>query len=378
MISEYRDCIFWKVLLTMINDHTKWRVLCVAYLLVITSTCFGETLLPVDTEAEFIENVEPTADPLEPIITLSAPGQIFVEPVSAPQWTVSVGAIFLRREKGDGSALVRQGFVNPNGAPLLSASEFRFSHQTGYNIDITHHGKDFDLHFNHFAVDGWNSTGVVTGPVEQFASVAPGFLTTPGDLVRMTYTSDIASIEFNLKPHTDSIITPFVGFRWIELNERLFQEHSFLGVETPGFSIDTRNDLYGLQIGADVQLINTSHIELIGIGKFAIAGNAARNNMRSFIGGTTLPQIESGGIGTAFIYDLALKGKVHLSDHVSVTGGYSVIILSQIALAPSQLQQNQINTVVNTASTAPLGSRHIDRGDFLIVHGGQVSLEVTW
>ncbi len=311
-----------------------------------------------------------------------------------PEWTASAGLIFLTRQTGgqffQGGAIgeemegeggiIRQGNFNMGGASLLGSKDVNFDYRAGYNIDVTRHYQNIDLHFNHFAVGGWNSTNSINGAAGSFSIAAPGFLVSNFTQARMTFTSSIASAELNAKRKTDSRFTPFVGLRWVQLNEGLLQQTNLVGPLAPAYKIDTRNDLFGLQIGADVLIKSTERFQLTGTGKFAIAGNAARNQIRSFpgAGAGNLAIIESGGTNTAFIFDFALKGKMHLSDHVALTGGYNIILLSQLALTPGQLKGNQMSTGVPIAAFSPLGSQTLDTNDFLIVHGGQINLEVTW
>ena len=87
---------------------------------------------------------------------------------------------------------------------------------------------------------------------------APGGLLDGGGRIQMDYSSNLASGELNLKPHYNSMFRPFTGFRWLQLNERLLQYSSFGIPLEPAVNIDTHNDLYGLQLGTDLLLVNRS------------------------------------------------------------------------------------------------------------------------
>ena len=118
-------------------------------------------------------------------------------------------------------------------------------------------------------------------------------------------------------------------------------------------------------------------------GKITIAANAARNHVQ--LSGITagLGFTNEFGTGTtkaAFIYDLAMNGKYRISEHVSLTGGYNVMFLSHVALAPGQIEHNSADSPPGGGfgiPTSPAGSRSVNRGS-LLVHGGKAALEITW
>ncbi len=346
----------------------------------------------------------PTAQPATDNsgITTYAPEQVFdqaysdqaYEPIiaeSLPTWKVSVGSVFLNRARGDKTTLVRAGNFALGGASLLDARSFDFDHRFGLNVEATRHMESFDLHFNAFQVSGWNDAVGFVGPLGTFSSTFPAALNSFDTFSNFLYSSEFASAEINVKARTDSAITPFVGFRWVQLNEKLVGSNDAFpgiggtGLTTPLFSSDTQNDLFGLQVGADVLIYESERFEFTGTGKFALAGNAARNELttsQALINanpvGTFNPRVGSASTKLAFIYDFGLKGKVKVTDNVAFTAGYNVIILSKLALAPGQLERNQLIIPVPAAPLSPPGTTSLDTGDVLIIHGGQLNLEVTW
>ncbi len=376
----------------------KWAALSALCFITTASVSWGQP-----TPAPSVDAVNPTVEtvPDNPGITTYAPEQVFdqaysdqaYQPMyaeSLPEWKVSVGSVFLNRARGDKTTLVRAGFFALGGTPLRDASDFNFDYRFGLNVEATRHFETFDLHFNAFQVSGWNDAVGFAGPAGSFSDTAPATLITFDTLSNFLYSSEFASAEMNAKARTDSAITPFIGLRWVQLNEKLVIGNDFIGgvrgtgVTIPQYSSDTQNDLFGAQVGADVQIYGSDRFEFTGTGKIALAGNAARNEL------TTSQALQNAGIGTfaqrvgsastklAFIYDLGLKGKVKLTDNVSFTAGYTVIILSKLALAPGQLERNQLFIGATAAPLSPPNTTSLDTGDVLVIHGGQLNLEVTW
>ena len=103
-----------------------------------------------------------------------------------------------------------------------------------------------------------------------------------------------------------------------------------------GYSASTRNRLYGFQLGATAQLLSRSRYNLDAFGKAGIFGNSSAQNSDFSTGIVTVPAHGS-GTNTAFIGELGTTGKMQLTDHLALRGGYRLLWLDGVALASDQL-----------------------------------------
>jgi hypothetical protein len=71
-------------------------------------------------------------------------------------------------------------------------------------------------------------------------------------------------------------------------------------------------------------------------GKAGIFGNTAAQNSEFSTGIVTLPA-NGRGINTAFIGELGTTGRLQLTDHIVLRGGYRLLWLDGVALATDQL-----------------------------------------
>jgi hypothetical protein len=71
-------------------------------------------------------------------------------------------------------------------------------------------------------------------------------------------------------------------------------------------------------------------------GKAGIFGNAAAQNSLFSTGVVTLPA-DGGGSQVAFMGELGTTGRMQLTDHLAVRGGYRLLWLDGVALASDQL-----------------------------------------
>ncbi len=73
----------------------------------------------------------------------------------------------------------------------------------------------------------------------------------------------------------------------------------------------------------------------------------------------------------SFGFNPGLRALVHLTDYVSLTAGYEILLLTGIALAPDQIGNIQTNLLgTQTYST--------DASGVFFAHGGNVGLEIRW
>jgi hypothetical protein len=190
-----------------------------------------------------------------------------------------------------------------------------------------------------------------------------------------------------------------LGVRYIEFNDRLEVDELY----TPLYNLlisTTDNSLIGTQLGADFKLL-----ELKGGGIGLLRGHRGRaggyglghgascdcgtcrahpccrfrinatvncgvfynyiehDPYSTFIG----PPLVSEANEVALLGEAALTAKFRLTDHVAIRGGYQILALHGVALAPDQIATSDV--VTETASTKIAS---------LIAHGATLGVEVFW
>ncbi len=193
----------------------------------------------------------------------------------------------------------------------------------------------------------------------------------PVDEVAFEERFRLYSSELNLRRPVNEWLTTLMGFRWVEF----YDSYSVQGVESVvsmpfSQSIDTHNHMYGFQIGEDALFFERSgRLRVNGFAKIGIFHNAAGQN-----GKLNDPanfgelSVAANGSQPAFLCELGLIGSYHFSQHVALRGGYQVMWIEGVALAPGQIPVT--NLVAGTADIATSGG--------LFYHGATAGLEVTW
>ena len=302
-----------------------------------------------------------------------------------------VEALFMKREP----RLVNQPIVvDPNtGTTFLSTSDLGFKFDPGLRATV---GVDLcggrALEFTYFDLFQGTASGLATRPD------ANAFLTFPNnlfgnvfvgmDLDRVSYSSRVQSFELNLPCHIGCCeccdtcgcgalhcrsFEWLAGFRYIDLNEELnilAQKTVSGAVEEGTYDIRTSNRLFGAQLGARLRR-SSCQFGWEATGKAGVFANDAqeRQSVVDFPTFPIRPTVSSSGNRTAFVGEFNLSAFCRLTDIWSLRGGYNVMWIEGLALAPDQLDFN--------FATSPSGNvLHNNGGMFL--HGVNVGLEARW
>jgi hypothetical protein len=129
------------------------------------------------------------------------------------------------------------------------------------------------------------------------------------------------------------------------------------------------NHLYGGQLGFDAVLFDRGgpfYANLIG--KAGIYGNSADSVTTTVGVGGALPLVVANGNDTAFVGELSLLAGYRLTECLNIVGGYNLLWIDGVALAPDQLATTNIATGVAT----------VDTDSTLFYHGFNVGLEYYW
>ena len=282
-----------------------------------------------------------------------------------PAWCASIDALFITR-----STALPRPLATLNNVTLMNVGDLQFANEAGLGVQLVRQsGRGWDLDVGFSMIDWWSTSRSVTGT----GILAPGpYAVTFGGGAEVVarYGSSLYSTEIGLRKQGCCWLTPFGGFRWIELHEDFAltmpeTTGGFLPGTVHGTNAD--NHLYGFQLGANGLLMDRGCLRLEGVINAGIYGNHADHDTFAFV--EQLGFIEQARGQTsraAFVGELKLAGKYQISDGLAVRGGYQLMWIDGVALAP-----NQFYSELLTADTATVHTEATP-----LYHGAFVGVEV--
>lgn len=286
-------------------------------------------------------------------------------------WTVWAESMFLRRSTADPLVLISD---QNTGGSILNATNLEFDHRAVPRVHLMYETACcWGIEGGFFGIDSWSTHGqggnspVLTGPGLPFPS------TGPGTIYQVNYSSELISAELNLRRRWNECLTMLAGFRYFEFNDDFLASATAPVVEEM-YEIDADNQMYGFQVGGDAELINRGgpfHIDsLVRLGVFY--NNADQSTYAPALTPlipATVDRISARADDAVFMAEIGLRGVFELSNDLSIYGGYHILWLDGIALAPDQIPV--------TDMLAP-GSASLDTGGTLYFHGATVGLQASF
>lgn len=279
-------------------------------------------------------------------------------------WSVLAEAIFLTREGSGPQSLIQD---QATGGTLVSGDDFDFDHQGAARISIVRdYCNCWGWEVGYLGTDSLEDTQLGGGNVSP-ALVGPGtpFVSTaPGAVFGVQAGTDLDSIEFNLRRRCHPCVTLIAGFRMIELDDYL-RGYSLAPVATDLYHIRTQNQMYGFQLGADAILLDRGSFQITSIARAGVMGNHITSDVESPV----LPSRTSvTDNDTGFVGELGLRAGYRLGNGLAFVGGYHMLWLDGVALAPNQLSTTDLTT----------GVASIDNGSTLFLHGASVGIQARF
>lgn len=343
-------------------------------------------------------------------------------------WSISAEALFLTRNIPGG--IITSEFYDVDTAETgetLGTDNLDFNYELGTRVTL---GYSFNpknsLNFSFFGLQNFESSARLTAPAPGFPNpiiVQADLDDTPifepfesfGERInvldqpppvgrgngnfditrsfissyenRINYESNLYNFELNYQRALGST-TSFrpsliVGLRYMGAPEEFslntggaaaFPPQGLLSVARGEYKVETKNNLFGIQIGANID-VDLSRNFSIGLrGKAGVFGNHGEQNSSisafDFETGNLLDRIEDGE--TRWTVAPVLEGTIsadwRVSRNVSLTAGFNVMYVSGVALAPRQLD--------DFASTGKLGS--IDFDGSSLYYGPSVGIKVVF
>jgi hypothetical protein len=289
-----------------------------------------------------------------------------------PQWTATAEALFLRPSATSGQQLL---FDPLEGTSLLNSTDMGFSCTAAPRLSLIRHRQcGWDLELNYFGISASNACAEFPSsalPNGVGSLIVDNGIFLPVDAVGFEEHFRLYSGEFNLRRPINDWITTLVGFRWVEF----FDNYQAQGIEAVGstsfaHSINARNHMYGFQIGDEALLFQPScRFRIKGFAKIGVFYNASDQNSNLFDPASfdNLSAV-AGRSHAAFLGELGLMGTYQLTTHVALHGGYQVMWIEGVALAPRQIPLTNLGA----------GTADMETSGSLFYHGATVGLDVTW
>lgn len=138
-----------------------------------------------------------------------------------------------------------------------------------------------------------------------------------------------------------------------------------------------RNELHGAQLTGAYQLFPLEWLTLEVIGRAGLYYNNVQGSVLEQLAGSvnddSIYQRAFSGKKSAasFVGTLGFRGLFPITDYISVIAGYEAIFMGGVALGSKQFEG---------ISTTPLGAEYYDprSSNHLILHGGNLGLQITW
>lgn len=231
---------------------------------------------------------------------------------------------------------------------------------------------------NYFSVGAFQGLAeAFAQPGQTFSSVGLGGVPFNDVLgAGLETTSGIKSWEFNLRKRGGGPVTWIAGFRWVEWTQQLVTADVFDNGGVPGFDVygvETGNNLYGGQLGADVMLWNRGdRIRINGLAKGGVYYNyqawqrsriLSESALLDAVVGTTKDTV-------SFVGEVGLVGEYRIFDWLSWRAGYTVWWLGGVANAANQLARSDFTVDPPTTGISPYSS--------VLLHGATTGLEARW
>ena len=359
-----------------------------------------------------------------------------LDEIAAPEqqphrWRVSIEAIALKRNSNVSQPLTNTVPANQTWAPgsaspgnsteLFNSNQFNQGYQVGPKMMLEyrdHSGYDFELsYFNVLNLNASNTTGPNGNWLTMYAPGAwPSFWQTqdyPNQGFIWSTTTNLYSAEANAKTSVAQNFKLLAGFRWIQLNDTLtggvtpadqFQPAwktstiPCTGSTLPTFPTftqlqgctntqlqnltpsnfsnfwitSTTNNLFGLQFGAEGDVLSIGKLSLGGLLKAGVYNNRATQSdwvsmaKQFYYASATRNR-------AAYVGEGAIQIKYHLTRDFAIKLGYELLWLNQIALAPGQISQTY-----SASSPTSLSVTGVNTSSSILFQGGTLGIEYAF
>lgn len=312
-------------------------------------------------------------------LVLGGPALVFAQsdyysPVYAPRGiTVQAEALMLQRLNFLHDQPVVQRVEGLQTSNLIGTGNARFE-DLGYGPKLLlgyMDSCDTGIEAVYFGTQSWRSVHDAAGANNLRVPGALGLASIDyldADRMETNYVSGVHNVEVNRVLIMDDW-TLLGGFRWMNVNEH-YNIHSVdLDSGASDYHVHATNNLMGGQLGIRVEK-PLWVVDWEFEAKAGLFGNAAAQQTRIGDFNNTVVRRDAGANGGnfAFIGELDWYLSCDLAANWSIRGGYNLMFVQGLALAPDQLD------FTNNAAS----SRNIDPTGGIFLHGVSAGLEHRW
>lgn len=287
---------------------------------------------------------------------------------STPRWIVQGGAVILHRSSPSNLTLFSDATT---GAELVNARSYDFGWSAGPDIAVWRRLNPSDyLEVRFFdvasftAAQGFDSSGPVV------VNTAPPVSTPGATSISTAYGSSLYSTEINFRRRFSPWGTWLAGFRTLQVRDdfNVYAALPIIGVNAH-FETNAHNFLYGAQTGLALDVWNRGPLQLQGLCKAGLYGNAANQATTDLVsvgGSPSFLALGAWGRGSqaAFVGEIGLTAVWQWTDRIYLRGGYQLLWIDGLALATNQFPS------LNLATQSGLST-----GGGVFYHGALTGLE---
>ena len=341
----------------------------------------------------------------------SSPQAPVDQAVRAPQWTFSAEGIVWGRTGGVIQPLVSRVpgdvpfYVYPTPTPpsydsatypgveALNSDQFRQGFSAGPKLSLTYHDDSgYGVELSYFDVLGLSAAKAIgpDNPADWLVMKAPGsFWQTqdfPYQAMAWKDATSLYGFEANGRLDLSPRVTMLAGFRWLQLNDELvgwltpadrnapdWKTYCYTyalddlssctnhypggtaGSYPPFWQTNTKNNLYGAQIGVDAKLLELGRFSLGGLIKAGVFDNNAEQTTVVSMAKQLYPA-HAATNAAAFVGEAGLYAKYQLADGLALKAGYEALWLDGVALAPGQIRETYTTSPSPSSPSTPVSA----------------------
>jgi hypothetical protein len=251
-------------------------------------------------------------------------------------WRITAAAIFLERSTPE-SFVLAEDTSDPTRS--LNADAFNFGFHTGWELSVARPLRTgYEIEFRYFGVDQFDALAdVATNPAGALLRINTNPPTFDPNVqsIAARYNSQLQSCELNFRRPCGDWTSLLGGLRYLELDEQL---HADLSTPAPTFTYETetRNRLYGGQLGAEAVLWCANRLSVDASIKAGLFGNEGHHTTAHNTTTVTDLAIDAAD-HAAFVGEFGLVGDYYFTDCFSIRLGYQLLWIESVALASEQI-----------------------------------------
>ena len=296
------------------------------------------------------------------------------------------------------------------GVEAFNSNQFREGFSAGPKLSLTYRDDSaYGVELSYFDVLGLSAAKAIgpDNPADWLVMKAPGsFWQTqdfPYQAMAWGDSTSLYSAEINGRFDLSSRVTLLGGLRWLQLNDALvgslspadrnepdWKTYCFsyaldalsscthypggtAGSYPPFWQANTKNNLYGAQIGVDAKLLELGRFSLGGLIKVGVFDdNAEQTTVVSMTKQLFTAQATTNHV--AFVSEADLELKYQLTRGLTFKAGYELLWLDGVALAAGQIQETYTTSAPSSSARA-LG---VNCGSNVLFQGATVGLEFSF